>query len=578
MIRQALRELAPFVDSVVRKRVALLSVSATAAGLMEAAALLLTVRVAVALGTEELDAVDLPLVGSGVSPGWVLVVAAICGVAVVGLHVVNTRLTADISSRVLHGARSQAVATYVQAGWPTQALQREGALQETVTTLSIRTSLLVESLTLGCTQAVSLAVFIGASMAVDFVATGVVVVFGVALVACLRPISRATRRRSRVYVDANSAFAEEVSRLTSTSMELRVFGVQAAAQRELAAESDRVRRKQLRARSIVLLAGGLYKDLAVLLLVACIGGLLIADTGRLAGMAVVVALMVRALASAQAVNHAYQAVNEGTSSAIALNERLAVLAAGASRVGTAELRHIPRIELDRVGYRYHDDGPALDEVSLALESGESLGVVGPSGGGKSTFVQVLLRLRPPSVGAVMIDGTDYREFSDDAWARLVALVPQEPTLLEASIADNIRYYRDIPLDEIERAASDANVLDEIMRLPADFDTMLGPRGSGLSGGQKQRVAIARALVGKPELLVMDEPSSALDVHSERRLQETLERLKGTVTMVIVAHRMKTVEACDRLLVLEDGRVAQLGRPDELLRSDGFYRGVVEALQ
>lgn len=576
MIRRVLRGLSPFVDQRARRLATLLLISASIAGVFEAAALLLTVRVAVGLGTSDLDTVDLPLVGE-VSPGPILIVAGLCSVAVLLLHTLNSRLTANISARVLDRARTVAVESYVAAGWPTQALQREGALQESVTTLSIRTSLVVERLTLGSTQALSLMVFIAASLVVDPAATAVVMALGLVLVGGLRPITRATRRSSRVYVDANSSFAEDVSRLTSTSMELRVFGVQDAAAGELAASSEAVRVKQVHARSLLLLGSGLYKDLAVLLLVICIGGLVLVDSGQMSNMAVAVALMVRALASAQEVNSAYQSVNEGSASVFALRDRIAVLEAGASPVGDTPIVELSAIQFRDVGYRYNEDVVALEDVSIRLEAGEALGVVGPSGGGKSTFVQVLLRLRPPTGGTVEVDGVDYREFSTSDWSKLVALVPQEPTLLEATIADNIRYYRDIGDDEIERAAAQANVLKEILRLPAGFETRLGPRGSGLSGGQKQRVAIARALVGRPKLLVMDEPSSALDVHSEQLLQATLEELKGDITTVIVAHRMKTIESCDRLLVLQDGRVAQLGPPGELLRTEGFYRRVVEAL-
>jgi ABC-type multidrug transport system fused ATPase/permease subunit len=571
-----MRGLSPFVDHRARRLATLLLISASIAGVFEAAALLLTVRVAVGLGTTDLDTVDLPLFGD-VSPGPILVVAAACSIAVLVLHTLNSRLAANISARVLDRARKVAVESYVAAGWPTQALQREGALQESVTTLSIRTSLVVERLTLGCTQALSLMVFIAASLFVDPAATAVVMLLGLLLVLGLRPVTRATRRGSRRYVDANSSFAEDVSRLTSTSMELRVFGVQDAAAKELAASSEAVRTKQVHARSLLLLGSGLYKDLAVLLLVICIGGLVLVDSGQMSNMAVAVALMVRALSSAQEVNAAYQSVNEGSASVFALRERIAVLEAGASPVGDAPITELPSIRFHDVGYRYNEDVVALEDVSIALDAGEALGVVGPSGGGKSTFVQVLLRLRPPTSGTVTVDGIDYRAFSSSDWSKLVALVPQEPTLLEATIADNIRYYRDISQHDIELAAAQANVLKEILRLPAGFDTRLGPRGSGLSGGQKQRVAIARALVGRPKLLVMDEPSSALDVHSEQLLQATLEELKGHITTVIVAHRMKTIEACDRLLVLQDGRVAQLGPPGELLRTEGFYRRVVEAL-
>jgi ATP-binding cassette subfamily B protein len=576
MIRQTLHQLRPFVDRITRQRALSLAGSATLAGVMEAGALLLTVGVATSLASSDDDPLDLPLLGQRPA-GQVLVVAAVCAVLSLALHALNAFLAADIASRVLHSARTRAIRSYTAAGWPTQAMQREGSLQETVSTLGVRTSHLTEALTNGAVQLLSLVVFLGTAMLIDIAAASVVVVMGVALVACMKPISRATRRRSRAWVDANSAFAEDVSKLASTSMELRVFGVQEVAAGALEQQSWKVRLKQLRARFALLLGTAMYKDLAVLLLIACIGGLVLAGSNEVDSLAVVVALMVRALSFAQGTNNAYQSLNEGISNAVVLNERIGVLDAGALPTGDQQLPALAAIELHDVTYRYNEDVVGLDRVSLELGTGEALGVVGPSGGGKSTFVQVLLRLRPPTEGVVTIRGTDYMSFGDKEWAQRIALVPQEPTLIEGTISDNIRYYRQIPQDAVERAAVEAHVYDEIMRLPSGFDTMLGPRGSGLSGGQKQRVAIARALVGGPELLVMDEPSSALDVHSEQRLQRTIEGLKGSITMVIVAHRMQTVESCDRLLVLERGRIAQLGPPDELMQSEGFYRRVVETL-
>jgi len=187
-----------------------------------------------------------------------------------------------------------------------------------------------------------------------------------------------------------------------------------------------------------------------------------------------------------------------------------------------------------------------------------LGVVGPSGGGKSTLVQVLLRLRLPRSGSVLVNGVPYQEHRDSDWTRLVTLVPQEPRLMEASIAENIRFFRSgISDEQVRSAARAAHVEAEMIAQSHGFDTVLGPRGSGLSGGQKQRLAIARALVGKPAVIVLDEPTSALDAESERLVQDTIRELKGTVTFVIVAHRATTLALCDRLVVVRNGSVEQV---------------------
>jgi ABC-type multidrug transport system fused ATPase/permease subunit len=169
-----------------------------------------------------------------------------------------------------------------------------------------------------------------------------------------------------------------------------------------------------------------------------------------------------------------------------------------------------------------------------------------------------------------VSGIPYEQIEPQSWHRLVTLVPQEPKLFEGTVADNIAFLRPgITREEVEHAAGLAHVLDDIRALPEAFDTQLGPRGTGLSGGQKQRIAIARALVGEPQLLVLDEPTSALDVKSEQLLQQTIQDLKGRVTLVIVAHRLATLASCDRVVAMADGRIQVIGTLDEALAGLSF---------
>jgi ATP-binding cassette, subfamily B, bacterial len=253
---------------------------------------------------------------------------------------------------------------------------------------------------------------------------------------------------------------------------------------------------------------------------------------------------------------------------------LEALEAAAEAVGDRPLDAIDRISLREVTYEYAPDQPGVLDVDLEIEAGESLGVIGPSGGGKSTLVQVLLRLRPPTGGSVTVSGIPYTGIAPESWHRLVALVPQEPKLFRGTVAENIAFFRPwIARERIERAAADAHVLDDILRLPAGFDTELGPRGAGLSGGQKQRIAIARALAGDPQLLVLDEPTSALDVRSEQLLQQTITDLHGRVTLVIVAHRISTLTICDRVVAMADGRIVTIGTLEEALAHVEFDRKV-----
>jgi len=269
-----------------------------------------------------------------------------------------------------------------------------------------------------------------------------------------------------------------------------------------------------------------------------------------------------------------QNMNELAPNLELLHARLLSFESSTSSTGTRPLARMGSIEFLNVSYAYRPGDDAIRNISIRIHRGETLGIVGPSGGGKSTFVQLLLGLRPPASGTITIEGVPHDDVIPADWASLVALVPQEPSLMEASVADNIRFLRDgISRTRVEEAARAAHVFHDLKALPDSFDTLLGPRGRGLSGGQKQRVVIARALAGSPELLVLDEPTSALDIHSERLLQETIAELKGSITIVIVTHRLATLKYCDRLLVISDGAIEMVGTPSELVRQPGFYQSV-----
>lgn len=236
------------------------------------------------------------------------------------------------------------------------------------------------------------------------------------------------------------------------------------------------------------------------------------------------------------------------------------------------------VAFDEVSFRYptRPDALALDRFDLSIAPGETVAIVGPSGAGKTTVFNLLLRFYDPEQGAVRLDGIDVRDLALHDLRRALAIVPQEPVLFTSSVADNIRYGRPDASDaEVRAAAEAASALSFIDALPQGFATDLGARGLRLSGGQRQRIAIARALLCNPAVLLLDEATSALDAESELAVQQALDRLMHQRTTLVIAHRLATVQKADRIVVVDQGRVVDVGRHAELVRRDGLYARLAE---
>ena len=241
--------------------------------------------------------------------------------------------------------------------------------------------------------------------------------------------------------------------------------------------------------------------------------------------------------------------------------------------GGAAFVYKNELVFDAVSFAYEDaiEQEVLRDISFSIPFGETLGIIGPSGSGKSTFVDMMLRLLEPTGGEMLVDGVASSNIDPVDWRTQVGYVPQEIFLMNDTVANNIRFFRKGATDEeIEAAARQANIYDFIQTLPRGFDTKVGDRGSRLSVGQRQRIAIARALLRKPKLLILDEATSALDNESEAKIQETLESLKGSMTIVTIAHRLSTIMDADRLVVFDDGKLVEVGSPEELLADKGSY--------
>jgi ATP-binding cassette subfamily B protein len=235
-----------------------------------------------------------------------------------------------------------------------------------------------------------------------------------------------------------------------------------------------------------------------------------------------------------------------------------------------------KIDFNHVSFRYGMRPPVYKNLSFHVNKGQWVGFVGPSGCGKTTLVKLLLKFYKPDDGTVSIDGYNLQDVDAAVLREHIGYIPQEIYIFAGTIADNIALHNPAaPLEEIMAAAEKAGADEFISNLPERYNTRLSERGSTLSGGERQRLALARALLGKPDIMILDEATSNLDSVSERIIHQTIEKLRGTMTAIIIAHRLTTVRNCDIIFVMDKGDIVESGSHNELLAKNGLYKNLWE---
>jgi ATP-binding cassette subfamily C protein CydD len=393
-----------------------------------------------------------------------------------------------------------------------------------------------------------------------------------------RPLATMSRNRRAAFLAMSAEFLDTLQGMVT----LKAFGAADSRRRSIAQRSDELCTRMVKEMAVVLVRGGIFA-------VVVLGGLAVTTAiaavrvahGELAVGTLFVALFLarealRPVGELASAFHASYAANVAAEQI----ERLFAAQPPAPEQPNAVPLAIARanVEFADVGFAYTaGDGPVLQNFSLRVEPGERVAIVGPSGAGKTTIVSLLLRFVDPQSGCIRIGGHDVSALPLEQLRSLIALVSQDTYLFGGTVRENLAMARpDATAADIEMAARVANVHDDLCALPEGYDTRIGERGVRLSGGQRQRLAIARAVLKDAPILVLDEATANVDAAAEATIQTALEQLTLHRTTIVIAHRLSTVRNADRIVVLQDGRIVESGRHDDLLVQAGTYARLVSA--
>jgi ATP-binding cassette, subfamily B, bacterial len=555
-----------------RRTILVLAACATASGLAEAATLALVAQIAATAvnGSNHVQA-KTGLFHMHTSIGVLFVIAFGLVLFRAALQWPLSVLPARIASSVQARIRTKLFAAFSQASWAVQSADREGHLQEIMTSQVMQatggalqaTSLVVSSF--------SFVVLMAFAVALNAVAAVVVLVAAVLLFRLLRPLNVLGARRAKELSRAQLAYAGAVSEASRLAEENQVYGTGGPQRERIGGFVSTSEGLFFRTQLITRLAPSMYQSAMYLILVAGLAALYAAGSQHFVALGAVILLILRAGTYGQAVQGAYQGLRQSLPFIERLQEAERRYAESKPADGGQPLPAVGTLGFEDVSFAYNPGRSVLADVTFNVDAGETIGIVGPSGAGKSTLIQILLQLRAPDEGRYLVNGVLVAEFAREDWNRQVSYVPQEPRLVHTSVAENIRYYRPVDDEAVERAARLARIHDDIMSWPDGYETIVGPRADAVSGGQQQRICLARALAARPEVLVLDEPTSALDPKSETLIQESLASLKHELTLFIVAHRMSTLDICDRVMVIVGGRLVAFDTKAVLEEHNPYYR-------
>lgn len=564
--------LKPFLPSRSHLRLAVIGLTSFLGSLAESAVLVILTLTADSLIRNRNEVV---LAGFSIPQRIAVLLAIGLLVSRVAMALTTAAVSARFSTAVMKRAQGDLLAAYLQSSHEARRAHPLGDLATVTVSHGRFTGDLAAGFATVAASICGLLAFGGTSLVVNpFAAVGIAGA-GLVVLALIRPLRRRSRASAWSYSESSRTVGQETTEIEALHREIEVFRVASPVLRRIVGRAEHsaeeLRGLRFYSSAIPPIFQSALLAAAVLSLLLLIGS---AGGDSLASVGAVVLLLIRSMTSAQQLVMSNQKVLELSPYAGGLSKLIRDFQEKRPQRGNERPAQLLPLDLRDVGFTYDGTTPVLSDLRLTFSDGELVGVVGPSGAGKSTLVELVLGLRLPTSGEILCGDVELSRIDPNEFARRVAFVPQDPVLITGTVAENVDLFRGLPEEQIRTAIRAAHLSSEIEALPDGIHTRLGPHDRSLSGGQRQRLIIARALAGRPEILILDEPSSALDPISEDAIRRTIAQVHAGRLVIVIAHRYSTLRSCTRILAIADGRLEVDAQPEQVAARSGFFRAMI----
>ncbi len=502
----------------------------------------------------------------------VLLITALFVIKAVFLYFANY-ITAKITADYEKKTRNELFKKTLTASWPYLLEQKIGHLETVLITDVSRSAGVLDLLSGTILITTSLLAYSIVALSISVAITFITLALGVVLFFILKPLLYKTRKLSQSWALNSKTVANQVAEYTIGAKIIKTAGVENNVLAKIQKFFNELREARIKLAIYGNLQTSFQEPLSLILVVSIFAFSYSKPSFQFASFLAVIYLVQKMFSFMQSIQGRLSGINETVPflKAVISYDDQTTQNTEDNTTGAYDFSFNEHLKFNNVRFGYDKHKEVLSGISFKVNKGEMIGLIGSSGSGKTTIVDLILKLFKPSLGAILLDDRDISEINTHDWRKNIGYVSQDIFLLSDTIENNIRFYdSSISNQDIINATKMANIYDVIQEQPDKFLAVVGERGVKLSVGQRQRVVLARVLARKPKILILDEATSALDNESEALIQKTLENLKNKMTILIIAHRLSTVMSCDRLIALENGKIIERGSPQELLKNENSY--------